>query len=212
MPLSSGLRRRRAPPGRVIFRSAAGFANYAANIWSSLAVDPANTPRKGGERSPAISDTSKVLVIQKKENCMSKMRQRLGRDEGFTLIELLIVVVIIGILLAIAVPSYLGFKDRANKRAASADVRAAVPSAEAYFSDTGSYAGMNVTLLTGIDSGLSLNLGTDAKPGVVLSALQTTYCLQKTVGGFTSSVVRGKKPLSGGVVQEDTSCPATVAD
>lgn len=111
----------------------------------------------------------------------SNLRRRTGAEAGFTLIELLVVLVILAVLIAIAVPSYLGFKDRAADRAAQANLRMGMSASEAYYSDRLTYTGMDPAALRLIDSGLSTSL-------VVVSAGPNAYCLAESVSARSWSV------------------------
>jgi Tfp pilus assembly protein PilE len=97
--------------------------------------------------------------------------------------------IILAILMAVAIPSYLTFRDRANKSAAGADLRAAIPSVEAFFSDHGTYAGMDAAALkASYDASISSGIIS------VYSATGTTYCVQATSPNDTTKVASKAGP------------------
>jgi prepilin-type N-terminal cleavage/methylation domain-containing protein len=137
---------------------------------------------------------------------ISRIQRRLAGEHGFTLIELTIVMLIMGILLTIAVPSYLSLEDRANKTAAKQDLAQALRAVIAYANDnyvdspadpdaaisTTDNGFSNISLIalaTKYDASISTIPGAPfvINPAGFNAASATNFCLTAQVGRWTAA-------------------------
>jgi type IV pilus assembly protein PilA len=143
---------------------------------------------------------------------MKTIRRGMNRDEGFTLIELMVVVMIIAVLIAIAIPSFLGFRKSAQDRSAQSEIRNVLLSEKAFWLDEGDYT-ETAADITAFEPNANLH-ATDPAVGVVIllnEASDDIVCIVRTSeSGNTFSIWESSTAgtFYGGT-DLSSSCPAT---
>ena len=132
-----------------------------------------------------------------------------SEDAGFTLIELMVVVLVIAILLAIAIPTFLGARSRAQDTQAKSSARNALSNAAVIFTDNQSYSGADATGLGTAEPSLTYNAAGTASTGsknVSVSAASSTWAAAVLSSSGTCFEI--KTDSSGNVTYNKHTTPA----
>jgi type IV pilus assembly protein PilA len=123
---------------------------------------------------------------------LTNRRDREDRDGGFTLIELMVVVLIIAVLLAIAIPTFLGAQSTAKDRGAQSAARNALTNAKTIYADTGHYSGATATALLAVEPGMEF--------------VTATATAGSSTGSKSVSVLPGDKQWYAAVLSDSGTC------